>query len=70
VWDLIELLSGERHLVPWDQQIPRHEHSRDCWCNPFHEDGMWIHLDPSSKSNRKPAGSFLLAGGAGIPGAD
>lgn len=72
-WNLVETSWGELHLIP-DQDLPRHEMTRHCWCKPWRDGGSeskyWIHSDPPkrARSTAAVAGALFLVEGSGIPG--
>lgn len=41
-WEARVLPNGERHVRPIDDLID-HALSKCCWCNPFDDDGVWVH---------------------------
>lgn len=42
MWNVIETVDGELHCVPANDLQP-HSHTRDCWCQPFSDDGVICH---------------------------
>ena len=32
----------ERHVLP-QADIREHDEARTCWCQPFDDDGVWVH---------------------------
>ena len=56
-WDARLLENGERHVVPLDD-LRTHAASRDCWCSPTDDEGVFVHhsLDKREtyEQGRKP----------------
>ena len=42
-WRAILLSNGERHAVPCDDLRPHMLEGDWCWCNPYYDDGVWVH---------------------------
>ena len=71
LWEMIETLGGEFHLVP-AEELEFHHASRNCDCEPWQDiEGNWIHMTLAMQAARRASRArrrVFLAEGSGIPG--